>query len=153
MEVEERDPVSGRETTGHEWNGIKELDTPVPRGVLIFLIVTHVWALRLVVPVPAWPLGTTYTKGLLGIDQQQDRRGRSSSRRRRERAAWMKRASRRKPTTQILADEDLMQTVRSDRPAALRRQLRRLPRPRRQGRRQLSRPHRRRLAVGRRPGD
>ncbi|MDF2973024.1 MAG: fixP, partial [Microvirga sp.] len=36
MAVEERDPVSGRATTGHEWNGIKELDTPVPRGVLIF---------------------------------------------------------------------------------------------------------------------
>ena len=45
MAVEERDPVSGHETTGHEWNGIKELDTPVPRGVLIFLIVTHVWAM------------------------------------------------------------------------------------------------------------
>src|SRR5690606_178790 len=27
----ERDPITGRETTGHEWNGIKELDTPVPR--------------------------------------------------------------------------------------------------------------------------
>ena len=28
MEIEERDPVTGRRTTGHEWNGIKELDTP-----------------------------------------------------------------------------------------------------------------------------
>ena len=37
MAVEERDPVSGRKTTGHEWNGIKELDTAVPRGVLIFI--------------------------------------------------------------------------------------------------------------------
>ena len=27
MAVEERDPVSGHKTTGHEWNGIKELDT------------------------------------------------------------------------------------------------------------------------------
>ena len=33
MAVEEIDPVSGRATTGHEWNGNKELDTPVPRGV------------------------------------------------------------------------------------------------------------------------
>ena len=49
MAVEERDSVSGHETTGHEWNGIKELDTPVPRGVLIFLIVTHVLAVDLVV--------------------------------------------------------------------------------------------------------
>ena len=30
MAVEERDPVSGQKTTGHEWNGIKELDTAVP---------------------------------------------------------------------------------------------------------------------------
>ena len=44
MEVEELDSVSGHVTTGHEWNGIKELDTPVPRGVLMFLIVTHVFA-------------------------------------------------------------------------------------------------------------
>ena len=27
----ERDKVSGQMTTGHEWNGIKELNTPVPR--------------------------------------------------------------------------------------------------------------------------
>ncbi|GLS41734.1 hypothetical protein GCM10010869_73310 [Mesorhizobium tianshanense] len=45
MAINERDPVTGRETTGHEWNGLKELDTPVPRGVLLFLIVTHIWAI------------------------------------------------------------------------------------------------------------
>ncbi len=50
MAVEEEDPVSGQKTTGHEWNGIKELDTPVPLGVLMFLVVTHVWALLCVVP-------------------------------------------------------------------------------------------------------
>ena len=71
MEVEERDPVSGRLTTGHEWNGIKELDTPVPRGVLIFLIITHLFALLWWFLMPTWPLGTTYTKGLLGTDQWQ----------------------------------------------------------------------------------
>lgn len=70
MEVNERDPVTGRETTGHEWNGIKELDTPVPRGVLMFLIATHIWAIAWWFFVPAWPLGTTYTKGLLGVDQR-----------------------------------------------------------------------------------
>ena len=75
MEVNERDPVSGRETTGHEWNGIKELDTPVPRGVLMFLIVTHIWAIVWWFFVPAWPLGTTYTQGLLGVDQKTDGRG------------------------------------------------------------------------------
>ena len=42
MEVTERDSFSGRKTTGHVWNGIKELDTPVPRGVLMFLIVSNI---------------------------------------------------------------------------------------------------------------
>ena len=54
MELTERDPVTGRETTGHEWNGIKELDTPVPRGVLIFLNVTHIWAIVFLFFVPAF---------------------------------------------------------------------------------------------------
>ncbi len=110
MEVSERDPVSGRETTGHEWNGIKELDTPVPRGVLIFLIVTHIWAIAWWFFVPAWPLGTTYTKGLFGIDQKttveaqvvEAERGRSG---------WMSRIAT-EPYDTILSDEALMQTVR-----------------------------------------
>ena len=66
----ERDPVSGRETTGHVWNGIKELDTPVPKGVLIFLIVTHLFAFAWWILMPTWPLGDTYTKGLLNTDQR-----------------------------------------------------------------------------------
>ncbi|NDW07689.1 cytochrome-c oxidase, cbb3-type subunit III [Jiella pacifica] len=71
MTDRERDPVSGRETTGHEWNGIKELDTPVPKGILIFLIVTHVFAILWWFLMPAWPLGWTYTKGLLGTNQHE----------------------------------------------------------------------------------
>lgn len=71
MKPDDRDPVSGQETTGHEWNGIKELDTPVPRGILIFLIVTHVFAVLWWFLMPTWPLGSTYTKGLLGIDQRE----------------------------------------------------------------------------------
>src|SRR3546814_12827240 len=70
MAVTERDPVSGQNTTGHEWNGIKELDTPVPRGVLLFVIATHVFAVLWWFLMPTWLLGTTYTKGLLEIDQR-----------------------------------------------------------------------------------
>lgn len=33
MSAEERDKHTGYLTTGHEWNGIKELNTPVPRPV------------------------------------------------------------------------------------------------------------------------
>ncbi|KJS45125.1 MAG: cytochrome C [Roseovarius sp. BRH_c41] len=70
MSVTERDPVSGFATTGHDWNGIKELNSPIPRVVVWFLAVTHVYAVIAWVLFPTWPLGQTYTKGLLGGDQQ-----------------------------------------------------------------------------------
>ena len=70
MAVEERDPHSGYLTTGHEWNGIKELNTPVPRAVYFFLVVTALFAVGYWILMPTWPLGSTYTKGLLGIDQR-----------------------------------------------------------------------------------
>jgi cytochrome c oxidase cbb3-type subunit 3 len=70
MAVGERDPHTGHMTTGHEWNGIKELNTPVPRAVFLFLILTFAFAVVYWVLMPAWPLGRTYTKGLLGIDQR-----------------------------------------------------------------------------------
>lgn len=70
MSVEERDPVSGYLTTGHDWNGIKELNSPVPRVVLFFIAVTHLYALVAWFLLPTWPLGQTFTKGLLGIDQK-----------------------------------------------------------------------------------
>lgn len=111
MEVEEVDPVSGRKTTGHVWNGIKELDTPIPRGVLLFLIVTHVFAILWWFLLPTWPLGRTYTKGLLGIDQkatvEQTLRDANASR-----AAWMVRIDS-MSFDQIRADERLMTTVAS----------------------------------------
>jgi cytochrome c oxidase cbb3-type subunit 3 len=110
MEVKERDPVSGRETTGHEWNGIRELDTPVPRGILMFLIVTHVWAIAWWFFVPSWPLGTTYTKGLLGVDQKRTVEARLVEAQR-ERDRWMSRVET-ESYDAILADEALMQTVR-----------------------------------------
>ncbi len=106
----ERDPVTGRETTGHEWNGIKELDTPVPRGVLMFLIVTHVWAIFWWFMVPAWPIGVTYTKGLLGIDQQTTVEA-SVVDGQQQRSVWTTRLEN-EPYDAILADEALMRTVR-----------------------------------------
>lgn len=71
MSSGERDPITGHMTTGHEWNGIKELNTPVPRAVWFFLITTFLFSVFWWVLMPAWPLGHTYTKGLLGVDQRQ----------------------------------------------------------------------------------
>jgi cytochrome c oxidase cbb3-type subunit 3 len=71
MDHAKRDPVSGQLTTGHEWNGIEELDTPIPRVVLFFLGATTLFAVIYWLLMPAWPLGWTYTKGLLGINQRE----------------------------------------------------------------------------------
>lgn len=70
MATERHDPATGRATTGHEWNGIEELETPIPRVVIFFLTVTTLFAIGYWILMPAWPLGVTYTKGLLGIDQR-----------------------------------------------------------------------------------
>jgi cytochrome c oxidase cbb3-type subunit 3 len=69
--IDERDPVSGHKTTGHEWNGIKELNTPVPKPVWFFLIVTGLFAIGYWILMPAWPTGVTYTKGLLMTNDRQ----------------------------------------------------------------------------------
>ena len=66
----DRDSYTGYLTTGHEWNGIKELNTPVPRVVYFFLTVTVLFSIGYWILMPAWPLGATYTKGLLGNDQR-----------------------------------------------------------------------------------
>jgi cytochrome c oxidase cbb3-type subunit 3 len=71
MSVRERDPLTGHETTGHEWDGITELNTRVPRAIWWFIGITHVWALLIWILMPTWPLINTYTKGVLGIDQQE----------------------------------------------------------------------------------
>lgn len=72
MSVRERDPLTGHKTTGHEWDGITELNTRVPRSIWFFIIVTHVWAVIIWILLPSWPLLNTYTKGILGLEQQEE---------------------------------------------------------------------------------
>ena len=67
----ERDPVSGYLTTGHAWNGITELNSPVPRAVWGFMAVAHVAALVILILMPAIPLGRSFTQGLLGTNDGQ----------------------------------------------------------------------------------
>ncbi|OZB14626.1 MAG: cytochrome-c oxidase, cbb3-type subunit III [Rhodobacterales bacterium 34-62-10] len=67
----EIDPVTGYDTTGHDWGGIKELNTPFPRIALIALILTMIYSVVTWVLLPAWPMGRDYTRGLLGLDQQE----------------------------------------------------------------------------------
>ncbi len=66
MSEREHDPHTGVETTGHEWDGIKELDTPLPRWWLWTWYATIAWALIYWVLMPAWPGISGYTRGVLG---------------------------------------------------------------------------------------
>ena len=66
------DEFSGVSTTGHEWDGIKELDNPMPRWWLIVYYATIVWAAVYVIAYPAWPLVRTATTGLLGYSSRGD---------------------------------------------------------------------------------
>ena len=66
------DHVSGTSTTGHEWDGIKELNTPLPRWWLITFYLTIAWAIGYWVVYPAWPLITSYTTGLFGYSTRAD---------------------------------------------------------------------------------
>ncbi|MFB6452124.1 cytochrome-c oxidase, cbb3-type subunit III [Bradyrhizobium tunisiense] len=59
------DRVSGRSTTGHEWDGIKELNTPLPRWWVLTFYATIIWAFGYWVVYPAWPLVSGYTAGVL----------------------------------------------------------------------------------------
>jgi cytochrome c oxidase cbb3-type subunit 3 len=60
------DEISGVETTGHEWDGIRELNNPLPRWWLWTFYACIVWALGYTVLYPAWPLLHGATPGLLG---------------------------------------------------------------------------------------
>ncbi len=60
------DKVSGQTTTGHEWDGIRELNTPLPRWWLYLFYLTIAFAVVYWIAYPAWPLVSGYTRGLSG---------------------------------------------------------------------------------------
>lgn len=60
----ETDHVSGVDTTGHEWDGIKELDNPLPRWWLWIFYASIAASIVYWVLMPAWPGISSYTRGL-----------------------------------------------------------------------------------------
>jgi cytochrome c oxidase cbb3-type subunit 3 len=70
MAEKETDALTGTETTGHEWDGIRELNTPLPRWWLWVLYATIIWAIGYMIAYPAWPSLSGYTKGLLGYSSR-----------------------------------------------------------------------------------
>ena len=57
-------------TTGHEWDGIREYDNPLPRWWLWTFYATIVWAIGYTILYPAWPLINGATPGLLGYSSR-----------------------------------------------------------------------------------
>src|SRR5690606_35995331 len=66
----EIDEATGTRTTGHEWDGIKELDTPMPRWWLGLFYLCILWAIGYWIVMPAWPTIDGYTRGVLGYSQR-----------------------------------------------------------------------------------
>lgn len=60
------DAATGTETVGHEWDGIEELDTPMPRWWLWTFYATILFAIGYVILYPAWPLLHGATPGTTG---------------------------------------------------------------------------------------
>ena len=69
-DMKETDAITGVETTGHEWDGIKELNNPLPNWWRWIFYATVVWAIGYWIAYPAWPLVSGYTKGMLGYSSR-----------------------------------------------------------------------------------
>jgi len=69
------DEISGVETTGHEWDGIRELNNPMPRWWVWTFYATIVWALGYTILYPAWPLVNEATKGVLNYSSRAELAG------------------------------------------------------------------------------
>jgi cytochrome c oxidase cbb3-type subunit 3 len=65
----EKDEVSGVDTTGHEWDGLKELNNPLPRWWVWVFVACCVWAAWYWVVYPAWPVPGGATKGTSGYTE------------------------------------------------------------------------------------
>ena len=68
----EIDKISGTATTGHEWDGIKELNTPLPRWWILTFYACIVWAIGYWIVYPAWPMVSGYTSGVLHYSSRAD---------------------------------------------------------------------------------
>ncbi|MBI1365594.1 MAG: cytochrome-c oxidase, cbb3-type subunit III [Alphaproteobacteria bacterium] len=70
MAEQEIDEHSGVETTGHEWDGIKELNNPLPRWWLLVFYGTIAVSIVYWILMPSWPGITGYAKGLRNYSER-----------------------------------------------------------------------------------
>ena len=70
MSTPEIDEETGVDTTGHSWDGIKELNSPLPRWWLWTFYITIIWGIAYTIAYPAWPLVSSATQGVLGYSNR-----------------------------------------------------------------------------------
>lgn len=66
------DQPTGTEFVGHEWDGIEELNTPLPRWWLWTFYACIAWAIGYTILYPAWPMLNQATEGVLGWTSRGD---------------------------------------------------------------------------------
>ena len=103
------DEPTGTPTVGHEWDGIEELDTPMPRWWLWTLFATIVWAVVYCVLYPAWPMLNSATIGVLGWSSHAQLAAETEAER--VRKAPLQLAMARIPVERLNADSRLMQAA------------------------------------------
>lgn len=110
----EIDPHTGVETTGHEWDGIKELNNPLPRWWRFLFWACVVVAIGYWILLPAWPALPGLQGNTTGVLQQSDRADVASdtAAMRKERSALSARLAAVDAST-ILRDHDLSQLALS----------------------------------------
>jgi cytochrome c oxidase cbb3-type subunit 3 len=65
------DVKTGIATTGHEWDGIRELNNPLPRWWLWLFYITIFWSIGYWIFYPAWPLMSSATQGVLNWNSRE----------------------------------------------------------------------------------
>jgi cytochrome c oxidase cbb3-type subunit 3 len=66
------DAFTGTATTGHEWDGVRELNTPLPRWWLWLFYATIIWSVGYWIVYPAWPTVAGYTAGIFGYSTREE---------------------------------------------------------------------------------
>ncbi len=103
------DEPTGTSTVGHEWDGIEELNTPLPRWWLWTFYACIAWALVYVVLFPAWPMVNSATRGVLGWSSRGDLQQELAAQQ--ARRAPIARAIAATPITDLPARHELMEAA------------------------------------------
>lgn len=107
----ETDDVTGIETTGHEWDGIKELDNPLPRWWVGIFYACILGAIVFWVLYPSWPVWNgqewTFVRGVIGTTPRDDVE-RAMARQAAQRARWQEQIEK-TPLAGIVKNPELLE--------------------------------------------